>query len=50
MKNAELEIKKCFENSEITKNNTEIIARYTLGQQIKQCLEKNDSCTICCEL
>ena len=43
-------INQVLKEKEETKNNTEIIARYTLGQQIKQCLEKKGSCTICCEL
>ena len=43
-------ISQVLKEKEETQNNAEVIARYTLGLQIKQCLEKNDSCTICCEL
>lgn len=30
--------------------NLQVIARYSLGLQIKQCLEKNGSCALYCEL
>ena len=43
-------ISQVLKEKEETRNNAEVIARYTLGLQIKQCLEKNGSCTICCEL
>jgi len=38
-----------IETNDNLRNHSEILARYTLGYQIKYCLEQNDTCYVICE-